>query len=240
MENSPELKKTKQGLALLYEVSRAISSNVYLEEILSLVVGLTAELMESKICSLMLLDEQKQELVIKVTQSLSEKYRSKPPVKVGESVSGKAVKQKRPVIVNDVTKEADYRYKEIAEQEGLRSMISVPMMIKSRVVGVLNCYTSKVHSFSEEEVKILVGVANQSAVAIENTHLFAEKAAAEEALETRKKVERAKGIIMKKHGVSEEEAFRLLQKQSMNERYSLKAVADAVIVAHNLEKTKKV
>lgn len=239
MENGSE-KKTKQGFALLYEVSRAISSNVYLEEILSLVVGLTAELTESRICSLMLLDEKKQELVIKATQSLSERYRSKPPVKIGESVSGRAVKQKKPVVVLDVTHEADYRYKEIAEQEGLKSMISVPMMIKNRVIGVLNCYTSNVHTFNEEEVKTLVGVANQAAVAIENTHLFAEKAAAEEALEIRKKVERAKGIIMKNHGVTEDEAFRMLQKQSMNQRYSLKAIAEAVIVAESLEKPGKI
>ena len=71
-----ELFRAKQNVALLYEVSRAITSNRYLEEILLLVVSLTAELMHSKICSLMLLDEQKQELVIKATQSLSEHYRT--------------------------------------------------------------------------------------------------------------------------------------------------------------------
>ena len=239
MDNGSELKKAKQGFALLYEVSRAISSNVYLEEILSLVVGLTAELMDSKICSLMLLDEKKQELIIKVTQSLSEKYRTKPPIKLGESVSGRAVKEKKPIMILDVAQEAAYRYKDIAREEGLKSMISVPMMIKSRVVGVINCYTAQLHRFSDEEVKTLAGVANQAAVAIENTHLRAEKVAAEEALEVRKKVERAKSILMRQYQISETEAFRRLQKQSMDQRYSIKQIAEAVIVSEALKEEKK-
>ena len=64
---NPELYRAKQNVTLLYEVSRAITSNRYLEEILLLVVSLTAELMHSKICSLTLLDEEKEELVIKAT-----------------------------------------------------------------------------------------------------------------------------------------------------------------------------
>jgi len=228
-----KLKKSK-GFDLLYEVSRVISSNRYLEEILLLVVGMTAELMGSKICSMMLLDEEKQELVIKATQSLSEHYRVKPPIKVGESVSGRAVQQKRPIVVLDVTKEKGYKYPEIAKAEGLRSLISVPMMIKSRVIGVLNCYTSVEREFSEDEVHLLVGVANQAAVAIENTNLLAEKIAAVEALETRKRVERAKGILMKRGGVSEDEAYRMLQKQSMEKRHSLKEIAEAVIVSEEI------
>src|SRR3990167_5685898 len=128
MESTEDLKlKKAKGFDLLYEISRAISSNRYLEEILLLIVGMTAELMGSKICSLMLLNEEKQELVIKATQSLSESYRTKPPVKVGESVSGRAVRQKSPITVKDVTKEKGFRYPEMARTEGLKSLISVPM-----------------------------------------------------------------------------------------------------------------
>ncbi len=228
-----KLKKLK-GFDLLYEISRAISSNRFLEEILLLIVGMTAELMGSKICSLMLLDEEKQELVIKATQSLSENYRTKPPIKVGESVSGRAVQSKHPIIVHDVTREKGYKYPEIARAEGLRSLISVPMMIKNRVIGVLNCYTSTEHEFVQDEIQLLVGVANQAAVAIENTNLLTEKIAAVEALETRKRVERAKAILIRRHQVSESEAYRMIQKQSMDKRHSLKEIADAIIVSEEI------
>jgi len=229
-----KLKKAKQSFALLYEVSRAIVSNRYLEEILSLVVHLTAQLMDSKICSLMLLDEKKQELVIKATQSLSDAYRSKHPIKVGESVSGRAVKLKKPITVLDVKTESGYKYPEIAKREGLMSLVAVPMMIKDRVIGVVNCYTTTEHIFTEDEIQMLVGVANQAAVAIENTKLLADKVSVIEELETRKKVECAKGILMKRHRVGEPDAYRMLQKQSMNTRHSLREVAEAIIVSEEI------
>ena len=232
-EASLHSKKLK-GFVLLYEVSRAITSNRYMEEILFLVVGMTADLMGSKICSLMLLDEEKQELVIKATQSLSEHYRTKLPIKVGESVVGRVVQQKVPLTVRDVTIENGYKYPEIAKAEGLRSLVSVPLMIKNRVIGVLNCYTTTEHEFSEEEIRLLAGVANQAAVAIENTNLLAEKIAAVEALETRKRVERAKGILMKRYSIGENEAYRMLQRQSMDKSHSLKEIAEAVILSEEM------
>jgi len=236
LAGEPKSKKAK-GFDLLYEVSRAISSNRYLEEILLLIVGLTAELMGSKICSLMLLNEEKQELVIRATQSLSENYRTKAPIKVGESVSGRAVQKRQPITVLDVTREAGYKYPEIARAEGLRSLISVPMLARDRVIGVLNCYTVTERSFSEEEIQMLVGVANQAALAIENTNLLAEKITAVEALETRKKVEQAKAVLMKRHMMDEAKAYKMLQKQSMDKRRSLREIADAVILSEEMSKS---
>ena len=233
--SNSELHRAKQNFTLLYEVSRAVVSNRYLEEILLLVVSLTAELMRSKICSLMLLDEEKQELTIKATQSLSEHYRIKLPIKVGESVSGRAVLEKRAVTIQDVTKDKDYKYPEIARAEGLKSLVSVPMMIKNRVIGVLNCYTIQERDFAQEEIQILSGVANQAALAIENTRFLAEKVAAVENLESRKKVERAKGILMKRHHSGEAEAYRMIQKQSMDSGRSLKEVAEAIVVSEDMK-----
>lgn len=235
MSEHESLKSKKlKGFDLLYEVSRAITSNRYVEEILLLVVGMTADLMGSKICSLMLLDEEKQELVIKATQSLSEHYRTKPPIKVGESVVGRVVQKKVPIAVRNVAVESGYKYPEIAKEEGLCSLISVPMMIKNRVIGVLNCYTTTEHEFGEEEIQLLVGVANQAAVAIENTHLLADKILAVEALEARKRIERAKGILMKRHSIGEGEAYRMLQKRSMDKSHSLKEIAEAIILSEEI------
>jgi two-component system, response regulator PdtaR len=229
-----EIDKVKRRYKLLYEVSQAIVSNRYAEEILLLVVSLTAELMRSKICSLMLLDEEKQELQIRATQSLSEGYRNKPAIHIGESVSGRAVLERKPIAVLDVTKDKKYKYPKIARAEGLKSLVSVPMMTRSKVVGVLNCYTSEEREFTKGEIQILVGVANQAALAIENTKLLAEKVTAVENLESRKKIDRAKSILIKRHGVDEVKAHRMIQKQSMEKRRSLKEIAEAIIVSEDV------
>jgi signal transduction protein with GAF and PtsI domain len=229
------MKKKAMQIETLSRVSRTITSNRYLEEILHLIVTMTAEMMDSKICSIMLLNEERQELEIAATQSLSEAYRKKPPLKIGQSISGLAVKERRPIGVLDVTKEPSYMYPDLAEKEGLRSLLSVPMMLKDRVIGVINSYTSYEHRFAEEEIKLLQSVANQAAVAIENTKLMQRSLEMEEALETRKRVERAKGILAREKKMPEEEAFRLIQKQSMNTRRSMREIADAVILTSQIK-----
>jgi len=230
-----EMKKKAMQIETLSQVSKTIASNRYLKEILQLIVAMTAEMMNSTICSIMLLDEDHQELEIVATQSLSEEYRKKPNLKVGQSVSGQAVKEKRPIAVLDVTREPGYMYAELAKKEGLRSLLSVPMMIKDRAVGVINSYTSHEHKFYDEEIKILQAVANQAAVAIENTKLVRRSNEMQEALENRKVVERAKGVLMREKRIAEDEAFRIIQRQSMNTRKSMKEIAEAILLASEIK-----
>lgn len=225
--------KLKDSLSLLYEVSTLVVSNKYLEEILVMLVNLTAKIMDSKICSLMLLDDQKKNLVIKATQSLSTSYQNKPPIKVQGSVIGRVVLKKKTLVIKNVQKEPGYQYPQVAKSQGLISLISVPLAVQGEVIGVLNCYTSKAREFSAEEIKILNGVANQAALAIANTRLLAEKIEAVEALEARKKIEKAKGVLMRKGDLSEQDAYRLLQKRSMDQRRSLKEVAEAILQSEN-------
>jgi signal transduction protein with GAF and PtsI domain len=228
-------RKAKQ-LDLLSEVSRTIVSDHYLKEILQLIVAMTAKVMDSQICSIMLLDEKRNELFIAATQSLSQEYLSKPNLKVGQSVSGKVVLEKRPTTVLDVTKEPGYMYPEVARQEGIVSLLSVPMMVKDRAIGVINSYTKSEHKFKQEEISILQTVANQAAVAIENTHLSEEILTAKEALESRKIIERAKGILMKELDVTEDEAYKKIHKKSMDLRKTMKEIAEAIILSSELRK----
>ncbi len=220
----------------LSQVSETVASNRLLEDILQLIVTMTAQMMNSKICSIMLLDQSSKELRIMATQSLSEAYRRKPSLKLGQSVSGRVVLERRAIIVPDVTKEKDYMYPDMAKKEGLCSLLSVPMMSRDRPVGVINSYTSVPHAFSPEEVKVLQAIANQAAVAIEHTKLVEKSFEMQEALEVRKLVERAKGCLMQAKGIGEEEAFRLLQRQSMDTRKSMREIAEAVILTIGIER----
>jgi GAF domain-containing protein len=230
-------KKSRQ-IDTLAKMSQTIAQGAYIREILQLIVTMTAEMMDSKICSLMLLDEKGRELKIEATQSLSEAYKTKPPVPVRSSVSGRAVLEKRHIVVSDVSKDPQYTYPDIARKENLKSLLVVPMMIKDKLIGVLNCYTSDVHSFTDEEIQLVQVVSNQAAVAIEHTRAIEKAIAAEEALETRKVVERAKGILMRAQGLSEEASFRLIQRQAMDRRKTMKEVAEALILSEELHRSK--
>jgi signal transduction protein with GAF and PtsI domain len=223
----------------LTKISKAITSEIYLEDILRLIVTVTAEIMHSNICSILLIDEQRNELVIRATQSLNEDYIRKPPLKIGEGIAGKVAKENRPIAVKDVTNEPEYKYKDIAKKNGLCSLLSVPLTVKGKVIGVLNCYTSEPHNFTETEIKVLTSIANQAAIAIENAELMVKSKILQEELETRKKLERAKGILMKEYGLTEEEAYLKIRKYSMDTRKPIREVAEAIIMVSEIKKGEK-
>ena len=118
--------KTKQGYEIyvkqieaLSKVADLITSGMYLEELLRLIVRVTAEIMNSKISSLMLLDPEKKELVVRATQSISEAYNKKPNIKLGEGIAGIAAKENKPICVLDVRQDQRYLNRDIAKKEGL-------------------------------------------------------------------------------------------------------------------------
>ncbi len=156
----------------LLEISKAIASGLYLEDVLRLIVTVTANLMDSKICSLWILDERDQKLKLKATQSISEEYLKERSLAMGEGVVGYVALHNQPMAILNVLKEPLYKEKELAKKEGLVSMLSVPMCIKDRVIGVINCYTSYPHAFSKNEEEMLTTVANQAAICIENSGLM--------------------------------------------------------------------
>jgi AmiR/NasT family two-component response regulator len=117
---------------------------------------------------------------------------------------------------------------------GLVSLLSVPMSVRDRVIGVINCYTSAAHSFTETEQNLFTTVANQAAVAIFNTELIVQSRVIQEELETRKLVERAKDILIRRRNLSGEEAFRWIQKRSMDSRKSMREVAEAVLLSEEM------
>jgi signal transduction histidine kinase/putative methionine-R-sulfoxide reductase with GAF domain len=156
----------------LLEISKAIASGLYLEDVLRLIVTVTAKLMDSKICSLWILDEKDQKLKLKATQSISEEYLKERSLAMGEGVVGYVALHNQPMAILNVLEEPLYKEKELAKKEGLVSMLSVPMCIKDRVIGVINCYTSYRHSFSKSEEEMLTTVANQAAICIENSGLM--------------------------------------------------------------------
>ncbi|MBM3709200.1 MAG: GAF and ANTAR domain-containing protein [Actinobacteria bacterium] len=234
-DNNDRAESTREIITALSKIGEAITSDLYLEDILKLIVTVTAEVMGSKICSLMLLDPEKKELNIKATQSISKEYINKNPLRLGEGIAGKVALGNKPVAAENILENENYKYKDIALKEGLVSMLSVPLHVKGNVIGVLNTYTSKPHKFNDYEINILKTVADQAAIVIENYRLVVETKVIREELETRKAVEKAKGILMKEQKIEEEEAFRKIQKFAMDNRKLMREVAEAIILSHEMK-----
>jgi signal transduction protein with GAF and PtsI domain len=222
----------------LMDISRAITSDLYLEEILKLIVMVTAKVTGVEICSLWLFDEPEtsKKIRLKATQAIDPEYVKDRSLNMDEGVVGFVATHKQPLIIKDVLKEPRFKEKEMAKKLGLVSMVGVPLQVKDeKVIGVLNCFTAKPHDFSETEVNLIKTVANQAAAAIINTELMVKTKVIQEELETRKLVERAKEVLMRRRKMDGNNAFRWIQKRSMDSRKSMRHVAEAILLSEEFE-----
>ncbi len=224
--------KFLEGIA---EISKAIMERNYIDDILSLIVTVTANVTGSKICSLLLLDKSKNELVLRSSQSESGQYNQKSNTPLGKGIAGRVALTGIPIKVLDVRQDPRFLNKEIAEKDGLVSLLSVPMSAEGEIIGVINCYTSEKYDFSNEDVQMLTTVASQAAIVLKNTELRVMKEVVERELEERKTIERAKEIIMEKRGIPGKQAFELMRKRSMNTRTSMAKIAESVILVSALD-----
>jgi GAF domain-containing protein len=167
-------------LSALAQVSETIISPRYLDEMLEVVVEMAARVMKARLCSLMLLDESTGELILRATQHLSPAYREKPALKVGEGIVGLVAQTGQPLAVLDVSADTRYRHASVARQVGLSSLLCVPLTVRHRAIGVLNCYTAEPHRFTDDEVSLFSTLANQTALAIENARLVTNAAVVRE------------------------------------------------------------
>jgi GAF domain-containing protein len=219
-------------------LARTISEENYLDRILQAISEMMAETLNSPVCSIMLVDEDRRELVISAARCSSPEYLHKMPLKIEDSLIGRVVREGRPIMIPNVVDEKQYRYPELARKTGLASLLSVPLVTREKVIGTMNIYTRDVRTFTEDEMGFVNVVAGQAAIAIENARLMSETLEMKRTLEARKLIERAKGIMQQKHGLSEEEAYLRLRNESRRLRRPMRDLAEAVILAEDLEKKK--
>ena len=234
-ERSETAARRMEALAGL---ARTISEESYLDRILQAISEMVAETLESPVCSIMLIDEDRRELMVSAARCSSPDYLHKMPLKIEDSLIGRVVREGRPIMIPNVVDEKQYRYPELARKTGLASLLSVPLLTREKVIGTINIYTGEIRQFSEEEIGFVKVVAGQAAIAIENARLMSETLEMKRALEARKLIERAKGILQQKYGLTEEEAYLRLRNESRRLRRPMRDLAEAVILADDLEKKK--
>lgn len=232
-ERSETAARRMEALAGL---ARTISEENYLDRILQAISEMVAETLDSPVCSLMLIDEDRRELVISAARCSSPEYLNKMPLKIEDSLIGRVVREGRAIMIPDVRLEKQYRYPELARKTGLVSLLSVPLMARERVIGTINIYTHEERNFTEDETGFVRVVASQAAIAIENARLMSEALEMKRTLETRKRVERAKGILQAKHELTEEEAYLRLRNESRRMRRPMRDLAEAIILSDELER----
>jgi sigma-B regulation protein RsbU (phosphoserine phosphatase) len=168
------LREQVNELTLLSETSRLLSSAMDPDLALANIVRTMAEIMRVKACSLRLLNETAEELVVKATYGLSPAYLRKGPVILAENPNDQAALRGEIGTISDMRTDPTVRYPEEAKQEGLVSSLAVGLIAKGKPLGTLHIYTDEPHVFTPEEVRLFRAVADQAALTIQNTALLEE------------------------------------------------------------------
>jgi GAF domain-containing protein len=156
----------------LYEVARTINSSLDLGEVLQRVVKSTTEALKVKACSLRLLSADRKRLVFGAAYGLSEGYLRKGSIEVAKSGVDRQVLRGNTVLIPDATQDSRFQYPERAREEGIRSVLVVPLATRDQIIGVMRVYTAERREFSEAEVEFLSLIADLSAMAIENARFY--------------------------------------------------------------------
>jgi signal transduction protein with GAF and PtsI domain len=231
-----ELKAKAESLRAIYEISEVLAESRYYDELLSIIVSVAAELFNSKACNIMVVEEPEDRLKIMAVAGIPEKDIVGKTVPVKESTPGLAVLTRKPVQIYDAMSGGDEFHKKLALKEGIKSLLSVPLLSGGNAVGVLNVYTSYPHAFTAEEVRVIQSVASQAAATIRSKAAEERVHQLERKLSERKMIEKAKGIIMKEYRMSEEEAYAFMRKQAMDLRKTIGEVAEAIVTYKMLKK----
>ena len=221
----------------LMDISQAVTSDLFLEDVFKLIVMVVAKVTGVDICSLWLIDENSNppKIRLKATQAIEPEYMIDRSLNLDEGVVGHVISTQKPLVIPDVLQCEIFKEKEMARKLGLVSMVGVPLQgKKEKIIGVLNCFTSAPHEFSKTDINLLTTVANQAAVAILNTELIINTKIIEEELKARKKIERAKEIIMERQSLNGDDAYRWIRKRSMDSRKTLLEVAEAILLSNEL------
>jgi two-component system, response regulator PdtaR len=221
----------------LMDISQAVTSDLFLEDVFKLIVMVVAKVTGVDICSLWLVDDNSNppKIRLKATQAIEPEYVIDRSLNLDEGVVGHVISTQTPLVIADVLQCEIFKEKEMARKLCLVSMVGVPLQgKKEKIIGVLNCFTAAPHEFSKTDINLLTTVANQAAIAILNTELIINTKIIEEELKARKKIERAKEIIMERQALNGDDAYRWIRKRSMDSRKTMLEVAEALLLSNEL------
>lgn len=154
--------------ALLVEVSDVLNTTLELDTLLQRVAEVVKRVIDYEVFAILLLNERTQELRFRFQIGHRPEFANKIRVKIGEGVTGRAVQERRAILVNDVTRETEY----IQAVAHVRSELAVPLITKNRVIGVIDIEAPQPGYFKEEHARLLTLIASRIAVSIENARLY--------------------------------------------------------------------
>ena len=228
---SKDATRHSADVVFLHGIASRMAAEVPFDDVLNEVVNFATSMVTCDSCFVYLLEGD--ELVLRASKNSHPEAVGKLKLKLGHGITGWVAKHRQPVVVaQNAASDRRFRFFNELPEDRFEAFLSVPLLSRGRVVGVINLQNIATHDYCEREITLVSTVGFLVGAEIEMARLEKEKSQLADRLEVRKLVERAKGILQDDLKISEREAYLMLQRQSQHRRKSMKDIAEAVTLSH--------
>jgi len=227
----------QQGANLAIERSTQTAGAAPLPQVLAEVVEFTTSVVKCDSCFIYVLEND--ELVLRASKNPHPEAEDRLKLKMGQGITGWVAEHGQPVTVSrDASHDPRFQLFNDLPEDRFEAFLSVPVLSRGRLVGVINLQHRDPHRYSERQIRIISAVGLLVGAEIEMARLESENSQLSAKLETRKVLERAKGIMQRELRISEEEAYLTLQRESRQRRKSMREVAEAILLNDEIKNTR--
>jgi uroporphyrinogen-III synthase len=217
--------------AVLHGIASRMAASVPFHDVLAQVVEFVTSVVKCDSCFVYILEGD--ELVLRASKNPHPEAVDRLKLRLGQGITGWVAEHRQPVAVSqNASRDPRFQFFNELPEDRFEAFLSVPLLSRGRVVGVINLQNVARHNYSEREITLISTVGFLVGAEIEMARLEKEKSQLADRLEVRKLVERAKGILQHDLKISEQDAYLMLQRQSQRRRMSMKEIAEAVVLSY--------
>ena len=229
----PFLSAEESHVELLHEIGVRLASADGFHEVLTRVVEFASGLVKCDSCLIYVLEGE--DLVLRASKNSHPDVVDRLRLRLGQGITGWVAEHQEPVAVSE-NAALDPRFQFFHElpEDTYQAFLSVPLMCLGRVMGVINLQHRQHHVYRRREIRLISTIGFLVGAEIELARLEDANSDLSERLQTRKVVERAKGILQRDLALTEEQAYLMLQRQSRQKRKAMKEIAEAVVLSDEL------
>jgi uroporphyrinogen-III synthase len=220
---------------LLHEIGRRMASADPLHDVLRRIVDFVSAVVKCDSCFVYVLEGD--ELVLRASKNPHPEVVDRLKLRLGQGITGWVAEHRQPVAVpRNASKDPRFRSFNELPEDRFQAFLSVPVLCRGKLVGIINLQHRLPHNYTRREIHLISTMGFLVGAEIAMARLEAENLELSEQLESRKVVERAKGILQRELKVSEEQAYLTLQRQSRQRRKTMKEVAEAIVLSDEVKR----
>jgi signal transduction protein with GAF and PtsI domain len=223
---------------LFHEIGGRMAAASGFHDVLDRVVEFASVLVKCDSCLIYVLEGG--HLVLRASKNAHPDVVDRLKLRVGQGITGWVAEHHEPVAISEqAAQDPRFQFFHELPEDSYEAFLSVPLMCRGRVVGAINLQHRRPHIYNQKEVRLISAIGILVGAEIELARMEEVNSNLTDQLQTRKVVERAKGILQRDLGLSEEQAYLALQQQSRQKRKAMREIAEAIILGDEVKENSR-